>query len=57
MIDSGKVCLVLHQLHNAADAGALAGAQTVKHPDSTARQDAIDATHLNFADNEAVSLG
>ncbi|MHC4389344.1 MAG: pilus assembly protein TadG-related protein [Planctomycetota bacterium] len=54
MIDSGKVCLVLHQLHNAADAGALAGAQTVKHPDSTARQDAIDAAHLNFADNEAV---
>jgi hypothetical protein len=53
-LDTARACLVLHQLQNAADAAALAGARTVKHPDSTARQDAINTAHLNFADNEAV---
>ena len=53
-LDYAKVAFVAHQLHNASDAGALAGAQVVKHPDNTAPQDAIATAYANIADHASV---
>jgi hypothetical protein len=55
-LDTAKLCLVAHQLHNAADAGALAGACAVKLDQDVARQQAIDTAYANLADRESVFL-
>ncbi|MGD8501184.1 MAG: pilus assembly protein TadG-related protein, partial [Phycisphaerales bacterium] len=55
-LDAAKVYLVAHQLHNAADAGALAGACIVKMDQDLARQQAIDTAYENLADHESVFL-
>jgi len=55
-IDTAKVCLISHQLQNAADAAALAGAQYVKFDEVTARQQAIDVAFENYADGLPVYL-
>ena len=49
-IDTGKVCLVNHQLHNAADAGALASAPWVKKDKDYTRELAEKFAELNYAD-------
>ena len=55
-LDWGKVALVTHQLHNAADAAALAGGPYVKrHPDD-ARRIASMVGGLNSADGDPVFL-
>ncbi len=56
-LDTAKVYLVSHQLQNAADAAALAGARVVKEDPNTARQIAIDIAFANFADGNNVLLG
>jgi len=48
-IDTGKLCLVNHQLHNAADAAALAGAPWVKKDQTKARSLAQQFAALNSA--------
>ena len=53
-LDYAKVAFVAHQLHNASDAGALAGAQVVKHPHNTALQNAINTAFANIADHASV---
>jgi Flp pilus assembly protein TadG len=55
-LDAGKVCIVAHQLQNAADAAALAGGRIVKLDQSDARQRAIDIAHENYADGDPVLL-
>lgn len=55
-MDMAKIFLVVHQLQNAADASALAGAQLVKFDQVTARQQAITIAFANFADGTAVQL-
>lgn len=55
-IDTGKLCLVNHQLHNAADAAALAGAPWVKKEQDYARQRAYDFALKNKADGVDVKL-
>ncbi len=55
-IDTGKLCLVNHQLHNAADAAALAGAPWVKKEQDYARQLAYDFALKNKADGDDVEL-
>jgi hypothetical protein len=54
MIDTARCCLFVHQLQNAADSAALAGARVVKHPGNMARQNAINTAGQNFAAREAV---
>lgn len=56
LIDTARVALVLHQMHNAADAGALAGACVVKMDQLAARQQAILTAYANLADHESVFL-
>lgn len=55
-LDSAKAFLVAHQLQNAADAAALAGACFVKTDPNSARETAIAVALLNFADGNAVEL-
>lgn len=55
-LDTAKVCLVIHQLHNTADAAALAGAISVKVDRDGSREQAQTIAALNFADGNAVSL-
>jgi Flp pilus assembly protein TadG len=55
-LDMAKAFLVMHQLQNAADASALAGAHFVKFDQVTARQQAIDIAFENYADGLPVSL-
>ena len=56
-LDWGKLALNVHQLHNAADAGALAGAQIVKFvPPAQTRQMAITVAHENNAEQLPVSV-
>ena len=57
-IDTAKVSLVLHQLQNAADAAALAGAQLVKTDQAQARIQAQILGEANYyADGNSVKLG
>ena len=55
-LDTGRVYLVGHQLQNAADAAALAGARVVKLDQSDARQRAMDIAFANKADGDGVLL-
>jgi Flp pilus assembly protein TadG len=55
-LDTAKVLLVLHQLQNAADSAALAGAQFVQFDKVLARQQAIMIASQNNADGLPVSL-
>lgn len=55
-LDGAKAFLVAHQLQNAADAAALAGACVVKLDPNDARQTAIAVALKNFADGNAVEL-
>jgi len=55
-LDVAKLCLVNHQLHNAADAGALAGAVIVKINTVEARERARDIALQNSADHDPVTL-
>ncbi len=55
-LDWGKVTLNAHQLHNAADAGALAGALWVKINQTEARQIAMAIAGGNDAENLPVSV-
>lgn len=55
-LDTAKVALVTHQLHNAADAGALAGCRIVKTEPYQARILARDTAALNFAAHDPVLL-
>jgi hypothetical protein len=48
-LDTSEVCLVNHQLHNAADAGALAGCRIVKTEPDRARELARDVAAMNFS--------
>lgn len=55
-LDFGKAAWNIHQLHNAADAAALAGAQIVKGDPSGAAVRAHDLALVNDADGLAVTL-
>ena len=55
-LDTAKVALVMHQLHNAADAAALAGGPWVRRNQLRARELARDMAAQNFADANAVLL-
>lgn len=56
-IDWGKLAVNVHQMQNAADAAALAGAQVVKdQPADVVRRWAHDTAILNSAERLAVSL-
>jgi hypothetical protein len=55
-LDWGKLAFNVHQLQNAADAGALAGAQLVKFDIVGARERAIALAFQNRAENRAVSV-
>ncbi|UCG59704.1 MAG: hypothetical protein JSU70_09335 [Phycisphaerales bacterium] len=55
-LDTAKVAIVAHQLQNAADAGALAGAQHVKFDEVAARQSAITVAAGNLADSVPVTV-
>ncbi len=55
-LDTARVYLVAHQLHNAADAAALAGGPWVKRDQPTARDLAQFFAAENIADNVAVDL-
>lgn len=55
-IDWGKLAVNVHQMQNAADAAALAGAQIVKIDSAEARQQAHDIGFLNAAEGLAVTL-
>jgi hypothetical protein len=55
-LDWGKLAFNVHQLQNAADAGALAGAQLVKFDVAGARQKAIAVAFQNWAENQAVTV-
>jgi len=55
-LDIGKVVFVAHQLQNAADAAALAGARVVKISQTQARQNAVDIAFANYADRQNVQL-
>ncbi|MEJ2647734.1 MAG: pilus assembly protein TadG-related protein [Sedimentisphaerales bacterium] len=55
-LDTAKVALVMHQLHNAADAGALAGGPWVRRDQYQARVLAQAIAAENFADGEQVLL-
>ena len=56
-LDMAKVFFVSHQLQNAADAAALAGARVVKIDQTQARQDAFNIAFANFADRDPILLG
>ncbi len=55
-LDWGKAGLNVHELHNGADASALAGAQMVKFDQDGARQVAIAVALENNAENLPVSV-
>jgi len=55
-LDVGKVLLAAHQVQNAADAAALAGAQVVKLDPNLARQRAMEIALENFVFGESVNL-
>jgi Flp pilus assembly protein TadG len=55
-LDSAKGFLTAHQLQNAADAAALAGARVVKIDPNEARMIAIAVAQENFADGNGVQL-
>jgi Flp pilus assembly protein TadG len=55
-IDTGKLCLVNHQLQNGADAGALAGALYVKFNQNHARSIAVTTAESNYADKLSISV-
>jgi hypothetical protein len=56
-LDSAKIYLVAHQLQNAADAAALAGARLVKADPSAARMKAYEYAYANYyADADSVIL-
>jgi Flp pilus assembly protein TadG len=55
-LDTAKIYLVSHQLQNAADASALAGARLVRFDQALARQAAIDIAMANKADSQNVQL-
>jgi hypothetical protein len=55
-LDTAKVALVMHQLHNAADASALAGGPWAPKDQMKARQLAKDMAALNYADHVPVNL-
>jgi hypothetical protein len=61
VIDVARICVVGHQLHNAADAAALAGARyVIWDPNSTtkiiARKKALEYAEYNFANQLPVKL-
>jgi len=56
VIDTAKVYLVSHQLQNAADAAALAGARWVKEPNDRARDQAKFIAGQNSAEGTPVIL-
>ena len=55
-LDTGRVYVVGHQLQNAADAAALAGARVVRVSQDEARQRAISIALANRADGDGVVL-
>jgi len=55
-LDWGKAALNVHQIQNAADAGALAGAQVVKFDQARARDMAVYLAQANFAENKPVTV-
>jgi hypothetical protein len=55
-LDAGITVLAAHQLHNAADAAALAGAQWVKVDHDEAVERAFETAKVNFAMHEDVDL-
>jgi hypothetical protein len=55
-IDTARICLVVQQMHNAADAAALAGAPWVKKDQDYARYMAQQLASLNSADKDPVLL-
>jgi hypothetical protein len=55
-IDTARLCLVVHQMHNAADAAALAGAPWVKKDRDYARYLAQKFAAQNSADKDPVLL-
>ena len=55
-LDTGKVLLAAHQVQNAADAAALAGAQVVKFDQTLARQRAMAIALENFVFGASVNL-
>ena len=55
-LDTAKIYLVSHQLQNAADAAALAGARWVKVDVNEARGQAVTIAALNRADGNSVVL-
>ncbi len=55
-LDTGKICLVSHQLHNAADAAALAGGPWVRRDQLKARQLAKAIAEQNFADKDGAGV-
>ncbi len=55
-LDAAKIYLVIHQLQNAADAAALAGAVEVKADRTAAREQAQLIAGQNIADSNFVSL-
>lgn len=55
-LDTARVLLVAHELQNAADAGALAGAQWVRSDAEQARQAARTIAAANTAENVSVTL-
>jgi Flp pilus assembly protein TadG len=55
-LDWGKTAVNIHQLYNAADAAALAGAQVVKVDQDRAIRFAVTAAKQNFVDHNDVDL-
>ena len=55
-LDYAKVCLAAHQLQNAADAAALAGARIVRVSEPNARIQAQYIAGLNFTEGNSVIL-
>jgi hypothetical protein len=55
-LDTANLCLVSHQLHNAADAAALAGAPWVKKDQSYARELAKEFAEQNYAGHVDVNV-
>ncbi len=55
-LDTGRVALVAHQMHNAADGAALAGAMKVRQDPNGSRAIAQAIAQENFADNDPVLL-
>jgi hypothetical protein len=55
-LDTANLCLVSHQLHNAADAAALAGAPWVKKDQGYARELAKEFAEQNYAGHVDVNV-